>query len=95
MENYYGYIIMKEYSSGSKSDGYVAYLYIGPNRVYKLYRVDILPAHDTFFNEFHLKYVDLIGELNQKFRSIKVESIKLIPDPFLDKESEINFKQEE
>lgn len=86
---------MKEYSSGSKSDGYVAYLYISPNRVYKLYRVDILPAHDTFFNEFHLKYVELIGELNQKFRSINVESIKLIPDPFIDKESDINFKHEE
>ncbi len=88
---------MKEYSSGSKSDGFVAYLYISPNRIYKLYRVDVLPAHDSFFNDFHLKYVELIGELNQKFRSIKVESIKVLSDPFLGNGSKMdqNFKEEE
>jgi hypothetical protein len=95
MENFYGYVIINEYSSGSKSDGYVAYLFISPNKIYKLYRVDVLPVHDTYFNEFHLKYVELFGELNQRFRSIKVETIKSISDPFFNDGSKNDFNLNE
>jgi len=83
METFQGYIIMKKYSSGSKSDGYYAYLYASPNRVYKLYRSEVLPIQDTFFNEYHLKPVLVTGIFYQRIRSIKVENIKVINDPFL------------
>jgi hypothetical protein len=95
LENYCGYIIIKEYSSGSKSDGYVANLYISSNKIYKLYRLDVLPAHDTFFNEFHLKYVELKGDLNLRFKSIKVESVEIAKDPFLSIDEDEVINEEE
>jgi hypothetical protein len=88
MENYLGYIIMKEYVSGSKSDGFSANLYVSSKKVYKLYRADVLPAFDTFFNEFHLKYVQVNGVLNTQFNSISVESIEMAKDPFLSTDEE-------
>jgi hypothetical protein len=95
MENYNGYIIMKEYTSGSKSDGYMANLYISPQKVYKLYRADVLPAFDTYFNEFHLKYVQVSGELNLQFNSINVETIEIATDPFLSTDEEEVKNEEE
>jgi hypothetical protein len=95
MENYCGYIIMKEYTSGSKSDGYVANLYISPQKVYKLYRADVLPVFDTFFNEFHLKYVQVSGELNPQFHSINVEIVEIAKDPFLSTDEEEVKNEEE
>ena len=50
MEAFNGYIIMKQYSSGSKSDGYIDYLYTGPTKVFKLYRSEVLHIHDTYFH---------------------------------------------
>jgi hypothetical protein len=82
MEKFTGYIIMKQYSSGSKSDGNVAYLYISPNKIYKLYRAEVLPLLDTYFDEYHLKSVMVSGVFHQRIRSIKVDSIELIEDPF-------------
>lgn len=82
MEKFIGYIIMKQYSSGSKSDGNVAYLYISPNKIYKLYRAEVLPLLDTYFDEYHLKSVMVSGVFHQRIRSIKVDSIELIEDPF-------------
>jgi len=83
---------MKEYSSGSKSDGYTAYLFIAPKQIFKLYREDILPFMDTFFNEYHLKYVSVSGIFHERINSIKVEKIELVNDPFL---SSINEQEEE
>ena len=83
MEAFNGYIIMKQYSLGSKSDGYIAYLYTGPTKIYKLYRAEVLPIHDTYFHEYHLKFVSVSGIMHQRIRSINVESIEIIQDPFL------------
>jgi hypothetical protein len=74
---------MKQFTAGSKSDGNIAYLYAGPNKVYKLYRPDVLPIHDTFFHEYHLKFVTVNGIMHQRIRSINVESIEIVQDPFL------------
>lgn len=74
---------MKQYSSGSKSDGYIAYLYVGPTKVYKLYRAEVLPFQDTFFHEFHLKFVAVSGTLHQRIRSINVEIIEIVQDPIV------------
>jgi hypothetical protein len=95
MENYCGYIIMKEYTSGSKSDGYVANLYISPQKIYKLYRADVLPTFDTYFNEFHLKYVQVGGELNPQFNSINVEMVEIAKDPFLSTDEDEVKNEEE
>jgi hypothetical protein len=83
METYNGYILMKQYSSGSKSDGYIAYLYISPTKVYKLYRAEVLPIQDTYFHEYHLKFVSVSGIMHQRIRSINVESIEIVQDPFM------------
>ena len=83
METFNGYIIMKQYASGSKSDGYAAYLYVAPNKVFKLYRAEELPTADIFFNEYHLKYVTVNGVFHQRIRSIKVDNIEIANDPFL------------
>jgi hypothetical protein len=48
----------------------------------------VLPAFDTFFNEFHLKYVQVNGVLNTQFNSISVESIEIANDPFLSTDEE-------
>jgi hypothetical protein len=48
----------------------------------------MLPAFDTFFNEFHLKYVQVNGVLNTQFNSISVESIEIAKDPFLSTDEE-------
>jgi hypothetical protein len=86
METFQGYIIIKKYSSGSKSDGFYAYLYASPNKVYKLYRADVLPIQDTFFNEYHLKPVLVTGLFHQRIRSIRVENIQIVNDPFFSSE---------
>jgi hypothetical protein len=83
MEKFNGYIIMKQYSSGSKSDGLAAYLFVSPYKVFKLYRAEELPTADNFFNEFHLKSVTVSGVFHQRIRSIKVDSIEIANDPFL------------
>ena len=97
METINGYVIMKLYSSGSKSDGYVAYLFVAPNNVYKLYRAEELPIADTFFNEYHLKFVNVNGILHEKLKSINVESIELSQDPFLstDEQEQEHEKEDE
>ena len=83
METFEGYIIMKQFKSGSKSDGYYAHLYIGPSRVYKLYRAEVLPIHDTYFNQFHLKPVKVQGILHPRHRSINVGTVEIVNDSFL------------
>ena len=88
MENFNGYLVMKQYSSGSKSDGFVPYLYISPYKVYKLYWALELGIIDTFFNEYNLKYVSIQGVLHHRIRSINVESINLSQDPFLNNSDE-------
>ena len=96
METFNGYIIMKQYASGSKSDGYVANLYVASNKVYKLYRAEELPIADTFFNEYHLKFVAVSGIFHQRLKSINVDSIELSNDPFLSTdEQEVEIKNEE
>jgi hypothetical protein len=96
METFNGYIIMKQYASGSKSDGYAAYLYVAPNKVFKLYRAEELASADSFFNAFHLKYVTVSGMFHQRIRSIKVDAIELGNDPFLSSNNvqDINSNEE-
>lgn len=87
---------MTRYESGSKSDGNVASLYIAPNKILDLYREGILSFADTYFNQFHLKYVEVGGVFHENSNSLKVESIELSQDPFLStNEQGENFKNEE
>lgn len=83
METFEGYLIMKQFALGAKSDGYTAYLFVGPNKVYKLYREEVLPIHDTFFYKYHLKFVSISGIIHPRIRSINVDSIEYVEDPFL------------
>jgi hypothetical protein len=83
METFKGYIVMTRYESGSKSDGNVASLFIGPNKIVELYREGILSFADTYFNQFHLKYVEVSGIFHENSSSMKVDSIELAKDPFL------------
>jgi hypothetical protein len=90
MELFEGYIIISKNSSGSKSDGNLAYLFISPNKIYKLYRAEVFSYDDDFFYNYHLKPVIVTGILHQRIRSISVESIKIVNDPFSGVSSNFN-----
>ena len=95
METFKGYVIMMEYKSGSKSDGNVASLYVGPNNILDLYREGILSFADTYFNQFHLKYVEVGGVFHENSNSLKVESIELLQDPFLSTNEQEHEKEDD
>jgi len=61
--------------SGSKSEGYVAYLELPDESKYKLYRKGVYEINDEYFKEFNNKEVVVDGEIQKNF--ILVKNIKL------------------
>ncbi len=82
MEKHKGIIWVRNFSSGSKSDGNKAYFIDNDFNHYQLYRKGFYEINDSFFYPYHLKTVEVTGEI-QKNKWIMVETIELLEDNFL------------
>lgn len=74
MEKYKGIIWIRNTSSGSKSEGYQAFFIDTEFNHYQLYRKEAHEINDAFFYAYHLKSVELKGEIQNK-AWIMVEAI--------------------
>lgn len=79
MEKYKGIVIIKTNYSGSKSDGFKAYLITDDFKTHQLYRKNVLDINDSYFYPFHKKTVEITGEL-QKEKWLLVDSTIEIVD---------------
>ena len=74
MEKHKGIIWIRNTSSGSKSDGEKAYFIDDEFNHFQLYRKGVYEINDEFFYPYHLKTVEVTGEI-QKQKWIMVEAI--------------------
>jgi len=74
MEKHIGIIWIKNISSGSKSDGNKAYFIDEEFKHYNLYRKGVANVNDDFFYPYHLKTVEVTGEI-QKQKWLMAERI--------------------
>jgi hypothetical protein len=74
MEKYKGIIWIRNTSSGSKSDGFRAYFIDVEFNHYQLSRKGVYEINDEFFYPYHLKTVEVTGEI-QKQKWMMVEAI--------------------
>lgn len=74
MEKYNGIIWIRNTSSGSKSDGNKAYFIDAEFNHYQLSRKGVYEINDEFFYPYHLKTVEVTGEI-QKQKWVMVEAI--------------------
>jgi hypothetical protein len=74
MDKYKGIIWIRNTASGSKSDGNKAYFIDAEFNHYQLYRKGVYEINDAFFYPYHLKTVELTGEI-QKQKWMMVEAI--------------------
>jgi len=79
MKTYNGIIWVRNFSSGSKSDGNIAYFIDGHFNHYKIYRKGVRDINDAFFYPYHLKSVTVSGEV-QKQNWIMVNSINYLDE---------------
>jgi len=79
MEKHKGIIWIRNTSSGSKSDGNRAYFIDAEFNHYQLYRKGFYEINDSFFYPYHLKTVEVTGEI-QKKNWIMVEGIEFLSD---------------
>ena len=75
MEKYKGIIWIRNTSSGSKSDGNKAYFIDAEFNHFQLYRKGVYEINDSFFYPYHLKIVELTGEI-QKQKWMLVEAVE-------------------
>jgi hypothetical protein len=80
-EIFIGHIVMKSNFSGSKSDGFLAYIFTDNLKNYKLAREGIYGPKDEFFYVHNKKYVEVSGYLF-KDKILMVSEINEIKDPF-------------
>ena len=67
MESYTGVILVKNQNTGSKSEGYYAYLVSeGMDAIYQLYREGVYSANDSYLMSFDRKNVKIYGEVQQE-----------------------------
>ena len=74
MEKHKGIIWIRNTSAGSKSDGNRVYFIDSEFNHYQLYRKDVYEINDEFFYPYHLKTVEVTGEI-QKQKWMMVEAI--------------------
>jgi hypothetical protein len=74
MNQYKGIIWIRNITSGSKSDGNLAFFIDEEFNHYKLYREGVFEINDNFFYPYNLKNVQITGEI-QKKKFMKVDSI--------------------
>lgn len=79
MEKYKGIVVIKATYSGSKSDGYKAYLITDDFKNYQLYRKNVLDTNDSYFYPLHKKNVEITGDI-QKEKWLLVDSLSEIED---------------
>jgi hypothetical protein len=96
MEKYKGIIWIKNTSSGSKSDGNKAYFIDAEFNHFQLYRKGVYEINDEFFYSYHLKSVELSGEI-QKQKWVMVEAIDFTNTsvPSLSSEEDFIFTKSE
>lgn len=75
MEKYKGIIWIRNTSSESKSDGNKAYFIDAEFKHFQLYRKGVYEINDAFFYPYHLKTVELTGEI-QKQKWMMVEALE-------------------
>jgi hypothetical protein len=75
MKKFKGIIWIRNTTSGSKSDGNKAYFIDAEFNHFQLYRKGVYEINDTFFYPYHLKTVELIGEI-QKQKWMMVEAVE-------------------
>ena len=75
MEKYKGIIWIRNTSSGSKSDGNKAYFIDAEFNHYQLFRKGVFEINDLIFYPYHLKTVELTGEI-QKEKWMMVEELE-------------------
>jgi hypothetical protein len=80
-EVFIGHIIIKSIFVGSKSDGYIAYLFTDKFKHYKLSREGMYDPSDDFFYKYNKKYVQATGYLFQD-KKLTVIDISELEDPF-------------
>lgn len=80
-EIFIGHVIIKACFSGSKSDGYIAYLFTDKLKHYKLAREGVYGPSDDFFYRFSKKYVQITGSLFQD-RILTISEVHEMTDPF-------------
>lgn len=77
MEKYKGIIWVRNISADSKSDGNKAFFIDADFNHYQLYRKGVFDINDVFFYPYHLKTVEVTGEI-QKGKWMMVETIALV-----------------
>ena len=85
MEKHKGIIWVRNFSSGSKSDGNKAYFIDNDFNHYQLYRKGFYEINDSFFYPYHLKTVEVTGEI-QKNNWIMVVGIEFLSDELTNQE---------
>ncbi len=80
-EIFTGHVIIKGCFAGSKSDGYIAYLFTDKLKIYKLARKGVFGPSDDFFYGFSKKYVQVTGHLFQD-RILTISEVIEMEDPF-------------
>lgn len=86
MEKHRGIIWVRNFSSGSKSDGNKAYFIDSNFNHYILYRKGIYEINDEFFYPYHLKMVEVTGVI-QKQEWLMVEAIEFVDDHLFSQEN--------
>lgn len=80
VEIFTGHLIIKSFFVGSKSDGYIAYLFTDKLNHYKLGREGAYGTDDDYFFGFNKKYVQVTGYLFQD-KILMVSDVAEIEDP--------------
>lgn len=77
MSEIIGIVRQQELAGGSKSDGVHTYLEVmGRGELYKLYRKEVYPIDDIYFDQFKDKNVVIDGDIQHE-EWVMVESIEL------------------